>query len=753
MLPLPNLDDRLFEEIVSDARRMIPKMMPQWTDENAHDPGITMIELFSWLTEMQQYYLNRVTTKNELAFLRLLGVQLKQAASAATDVTFGEVEKELLLPEGTKLLAEDQPFETDAPLWLFPASIDRVLVSAGAETFDVTASNTNIKAVYHAFGADAKAGNRLLLAFDRELPTDVPVTLTFSFFENEAVAVPMPASGKLEIIPSAQVEWCYYGLAPTSDAEGQNAPAWQPLTVNEDETFHLSRRGRVTFHVPAKMMPTTIHPAKDKQRFWLSCTVKEAGYEIVPKLENISLNTGKAVQRDTHSTVLSFDSTGEAGLTLETNHFLACFEHVTVQVQEPNGLWRYWDVVGDLTKQGPDSPCCQVVQTPGSLKAVLRFGDGTHGKIPPKGKRNIRIIAHKLAFSVDRYIGQSNGLPNQRFELPREQHIAATMRLQVGVKVPGTEQYLWQDWERVDTLDHSTGDDRHFVYDPTANVIVFGDNEKGEIPPASDTLHICLIGLQTGGGVRGNVKEKLITQIIAPPHALPRLTVTNHYAAQGGTEYETLEQAKLRARKEQKQPGRAVTSDDYEAIVRHTPGLRVARVKAIPLYVQGTRDYPQQIAPAQVTVAVMPYSDAEKPMPSPGFLETVKRHLDPHRLLTTELHIVPPEYVKITVYATVVIDPLAKNVQDKVVKALRQFFQPLDRTDVNRGWAFGHSVYKGDVFGVINQLPGVEFIQDLWFDAEGNGIHKDQSGDIHLPPHGLVYSGEHQIEVVKLTDV
>lgn len=63
MLPIPNLDDRMFEQMVMEARKSIPKLFPEWTDENEHDPGITLLELMSWMTEMQQYYLDRVTEK------------------------------------------------------------------------------------------------------------------------------------------------------------------------------------------------------------------------------------------------------------------------------------------------------------------------------------------------------------------------------------------------------------------------------------------------------------------------------------------------------------------------------------------------------------------------------------------------------------------------------------------------------------------------------------------------------------------
>jgi hypothetical protein len=47
-------------DLVQEARALIPRRAPAWTDHNVHDPGITFIELFAWLVEMQLYQLNRV---------------------------------------------------------------------------------------------------------------------------------------------------------------------------------------------------------------------------------------------------------------------------------------------------------------------------------------------------------------------------------------------------------------------------------------------------------------------------------------------------------------------------------------------------------------------------------------------------------------------------------------------------------------------------------------------------------------------
>ena len=86
MISLPKLDDQNYAEIVEAAKRRIPVIFPEWTDFNEHDPGITVIELFAWLKEMQQYTLDRIPDSTREAMLRLAGVQPLEAAPAAVEL-------------------------------------------------------------------------------------------------------------------------------------------------------------------------------------------------------------------------------------------------------------------------------------------------------------------------------------------------------------------------------------------------------------------------------------------------------------------------------------------------------------------------------------------------------------------------------------------------------------------------------------------------------------------------------------------
>ncbi|KPQ42130.1 MAG: hypothetical protein MPEBLZ_03302 [Candidatus Methanoperedens nitroreducens] len=73
VLPKQNLDDKTFGQLVEEERKLIPRYAPQWTDHNLSDPGITLIDLFAWLTEITLFRINLIRDSHKLKYLKLLG--------------------------------------------------------------------------------------------------------------------------------------------------------------------------------------------------------------------------------------------------------------------------------------------------------------------------------------------------------------------------------------------------------------------------------------------------------------------------------------------------------------------------------------------------------------------------------------------------------------------------------------------------------------------------------------------------------
>ena len=103
-LPQIKLDDRHFQELVSEARLRIAQSCPEWTEHNVSDPGITLIELFAWMTDMLIYRVNRVPDKLHVALLELLGIELHGPTAARTNVRFrlaAPPDQSVEIPAGT----------------------------------------------------------------------------------------------------------------------------------------------------------------------------------------------------------------------------------------------------------------------------------------------------------------------------------------------------------------------------------------------------------------------------------------------------------------------------------------------------------------------------------------------------------------------------------------------------------------------------------------------------------------------------
>ncbi|WP_298439053.1 baseplate J/gp47 family protein [Geobacter sp.] len=83
-LPIPKLDDLTYDRLVTEARSLIPRYFPAWTDHNPSDPGITLLELFAFLAETVSYQLDRVPERSLEKFARLAGEERIPGEPVAT---------------------------------------------------------------------------------------------------------------------------------------------------------------------------------------------------------------------------------------------------------------------------------------------------------------------------------------------------------------------------------------------------------------------------------------------------------------------------------------------------------------------------------------------------------------------------------------------------------------------------------------------------------------------------------------------
>ena len=159
---------------------------------------------------------------------------------------------------------------------------------------------------------------------------------------------------------------------------------------------------------------------------------------------------------------------------------------------------------------------------------------------------------------------------------------------------------------------------------------------------------------------------------------------------------------------------------EAEAILRYLPHKAagpIGRVKALPLI---HPDFPGVEVPGVVTLVIVPDVDPGKPdpapMPSQGLLQAVCRCLDQHRLLTTEVHVIPPAYLPIRITAEIVAPAGTDTAElrEAALGRLDAFFHPLTGGADGKGWPFGGDISYSRVVQRL-LLPGVASVDDLLF--------------------------------------
>ena len=137
----PKLDDRHYDDILAEARTLIPQYCPEWTNLGPADPGMTLVQLFAWMTELTIYRLNKVPDKTYIHFLNFIGEERKRAQPASGPLTFSlrNVDRPVELPAFTRCVTrqtEDKPelaFLTVDRLTIHSANVVRVMAVKGGK--------------------------------------------------------------------------------------------------------------------------------------------------------------------------------------------------------------------------------------------------------------------------------------------------------------------------------------------------------------------------------------------------------------------------------------------------------------------------------------------------------------------------------------------------------------------------------------------------------------------------------------------
>ena len=385
-IPAPNLDDRSFQDIVDETKRLIPRFTPEWTNHNVSDPGVALIELFAWMSEMVLFRVNQVPERLYVHFLNLAGIEPFPPSVARTDVTFwlsAPTDRPLTIPAGTEVTTSTSA--TDAVVF----STEHEAVAAPPRLH--AAHSTRLRDEQTVDGWEDLTYPGSALTCFTSSPVQPGDATLLGFAESLA-----GAALRLTVEATAQG----IGVDPANPPlawEVWTGEAWTPVRVQRDTTGGLNRNGEIVLLIPRAHQPLTL---AGTVAYWLRVRLVNAApgqptYQASPRLESVRADVvGLTVPAEHAMTVASENLGRSVGVPAQQFRVgavpvAARREGENVRVVTTGGA-ADWTEVEDFSTSGPDDR--HVVWE--SATGVVRFGprvrypDGTvrqHGAIPPDG--------------------------------------------------------------------------------------------------------------------------------------------------------------------------------------------------------------------------------------------------------------------------------------------------------------------------------------------------------------------------------
>lgn len=343
-LPTPNLDDLRFQrDLVDEARRRIIQYCPEWTDYNLSDPGITLIELFAWMTELMVYRLNRVPDKNYVKFMELLGITLRPASSAQTELTFRisvpfpireDDDTVAIVPEYTEVMnrplegEEEVIFSTDRRLTIASPRLTQLRRSVDFARNYLSRLAVQDLRVFR--DVEPVQGDTFYVGFDEARPVNgYVIQLQVESLPTQATGVRRDDPPLVWECSMGDGEW--FEVSP-SELRGEN-----------DTTGGLNNpSGRLVFYLPLRMRPDEIQGVS---AYWLRCRFEQRRasqgiYNRSPRLAKIAVSSLGACVSATHASLLRNEdlgiTNGDPGsiFTLFSAPLLDPGEGETVEIEE-----------------------------------------------------------------------------------------------------------------------------------------------------------------------------------------------------------------------------------------------------------------------------------------------------------------------------------------------------------------------------------------------------------------------------------
>ena len=412
-LVAPKLDDRRFDDLVAEAIQRIPHYCKEWTDHNDSDPGVTLIELFAWMTDLLLYRLNQVPDLHYIRFLQMLGIKLREPIAAQVPVTFwlaGPQPTAVTIPEGTEVASTQTEtessiiFTTTENFIIMPPELRMILRHARDEK--KTYEEVNLKRLEVGFEG-----------VDLFLPVPKVDDAFYFGFENDLSHHLLGFEAEFDPAYGA-------GVDPTQPpyvweaASGDPQQPWIPCEPDIDTTRSMNGMGMIRIHLPKLGK----HSLAGSERYWVRVRIKEITpqerargmrpFVKSPRMQKCLIASWGGTLPAVHARRIQREflgrSDGSPGqrFHLQSTPILKRDAGERLVVQSEDEPAQAWIEVADFSDSGAHDHHYTLDSVSGELRLgpAIRQQDGTiklYGEIPPRGSN--------LIFDCYRYGGGQEG--------------------------------------------------------------------------------------------------------------------------------------------------------------------------------------------------------------------------------------------------------------------------------------------------------------------------------------------------------
>ena len=310
----------------------------------------------------------------------------------------------------------------------------------------------------------------------------------------------------------------------------------------------------------------------------------------------------------------------------------------------------------------------------------------------------------------------------------------------------GEIRRAWVLWQETEDFWLSGPESRCYLVDRNQGVIRFGDGRRGALPPVAGAQEI-RVSYRCGGGTGGNQRPGSVAQM---SRSLGFLSgVANEERTEGGCQQETLSEALIRNSRRLRHGERAVTTADFEALVREAD-RNIVKVRCFP-----GRNEEGRREPGSVTAVVLPegfrYGRADFDEVKERVLDYMNPRLPGNMAALGKFYVAEPYYVKLVCLVELSVRDFNQvfEVKERVKAKIEEFLDPVTGNYLGTGWDIGRLPNETQVMNAVKGIPGIAFLKRVRLSAYAGGREEEGGTGSGEPRriYAVPVNGDHEIQI------